>query len=101
MLKRSLFHKSKGENIEWIIKVCNNRRIEVNDFSRGQYSGSKNIGFKISMLRSDLYDYNDACIVVKEREYVLQVVIMLTEEINGYPLRIIIHLHHAYQITHL
>ena len=53
------------------------------------------------MLRSDLYDYNDACIVVKKREYFLQVVIMLTEEINGYPLRIIIHLHHTYQITHL
>ena len=35
------------------------------------------------MLRSDLYDYGDAYIVVKEREYVLQVVIMLTEEING------------------
>ena len=50
------------------------------------------------MLRSDLYDYNDACIVVKKREYFLQV---LTEEINGYPLRIIIHLHHTYQITHL
>ena len=55
------------------------------------------------MLRSDLYDYSDAYIVVKEREYVLQVVIMLTEEMNGQPLRIILHLHHAYQklITHL
>ena len=32
-----------------------------------QYSVNKNIRFKSSMLRSDLYDYSDAYIVVKGR----------------------------------
>ena len=40
---------------------------EVNDLSRGQYSVNKNIRFKTSMLRSDLYDYSDVYIVVKGR----------------------------------
>ena len=31
----------------------------------GQYSVNKNIRFKTYMLRSDLCDYSDACIVVK------------------------------------
>ena len=39
--------------------------IEVNDLSSGQYSASKNIRFKTSMLRS--HDYSDAYIVVKGR----------------------------------
>ena len=39
--------------------------IEVNYLSNGQYSVDKNIRFKISMLRSYLYDYSDAYIVVK------------------------------------
>ena len=39
--------------------------IEVNYLSNGQYSVNKNIRFKISMLRSYLYDYSDAYIVVK------------------------------------
>ena len=39
--------------------------IEVNDLSSGQYSASKNIRFKTSMLRS--HDYSNAYIVVKGR----------------------------------
>ena len=39
--------------------------IEVNDLSGSQYSVSKNIRFKTHMRRLDLYDSNDACIVVK------------------------------------
>ena len=39
--------------------------VEVNDLSSGQYSVNKNIRFKTSMLRLDLCDYSDACIVVK------------------------------------
>ena len=47
------------------MKVCYKKWIEVNDLSRDQYSPNKNIRFKTSMLRSDLFDYRDAYIVVK------------------------------------
>ena len=43
------------------------KSIEVNDLSSGQYSDSKNIRFKTSMLKSDLCGYSDAYIDVKER----------------------------------
>ena len=39
--------------------------IEVNDLSGGRYSVNKNIRFEIPMLKSDLYDYSDAYIVLK------------------------------------
>ena len=39
--------------------------VQVNDLSSGQYSSSKKIRFKTSILRSDLYDYSDAYIVLK------------------------------------
>ena len=48
------------------IKICDKKWIEVNDLSSGQYFVSKNIRSKTSMLRSELCDYNDAYIVVKE-----------------------------------
>ena len=35
--------------------------------SCGQYSVNKSIRFKTSLLRSDLYDYSDAYIVLKRR----------------------------------
>ena len=35
-------------------------QIEVNDLSGGQYSVSKNVGFKTAMLRSNLCYYSDA-----------------------------------------
>ena len=41
--------------------------IKVKDSSSDQYSINKNVGLKTSMLRSDLCDYSDAYIVVKER----------------------------------
>ena len=41
--------------------------IEVNDLLSGQYSVNKNITFKNLMLVSDLYDYSDGYIVVKQR----------------------------------
>ena len=41
--------------------------IEVNYLSNSQYFVNKNIGFKTPVLRSDLYDYSDAYIVVKGR----------------------------------
>ena len=39
--------------------------VETNDDVRGVYSLNKQIGFKISMLRSSLCDYSDAYILVK------------------------------------
>ena len=41
--------------------------IKLNDLSNGQYSVNKNIRFKTSKWRSDLFDYSDAYIVVKGR----------------------------------
>ena len=49
------------------VKVCDKKCIEVNDLLSGQYSINKNIRFVISMLRSDLCDYSDEYIVVKDR----------------------------------
>ena len=40
--------------------------IEVYDQSEKNYNPNKEIRIKTSMLRSDLCDFNDACIVVKE-----------------------------------
>ena len=42
------------------------KQIRVNDFSANKYSVDKKIWFKTSILRSDLCDYSDAYIVVKE-----------------------------------
>ena len=45
-----------------VSKFATTKLVEVNDLSSGQYSVNKNIRFKTSMLRSDLYDYSDAYI---------------------------------------
>ena len=37
---------------------------EINDETRGTYSPNKQIKFKMSLLRSSLCDYGDACILV-------------------------------------
>ena len=39
--------------------------VEINDESRGTYSVNRQINFKTSMLRSSLWDYSDAYIIVK------------------------------------
>ena len=49
------------------IKVCDKKWIEVNDLSGGQYLANKNIMCKTPMLRSDLCNFRDAYIVMKER----------------------------------
>ena len=38
--------------------------VEINDESRGTYNINSQIKFKTSMLRSSLYDYIDACMLV-------------------------------------
>ena len=50
-----------------VSKFVTKKWIEVNDLSIGQYSASKNINFKNSMLRSNLCDYSDAYIFAKRR----------------------------------
>ena len=40
--------------------------VKIDDNVRGEYSSDKQIKFKTAMLRSSLYDYNDAYILVKE-----------------------------------
>ena len=54
--------------IQLLNKPVTKKWIEVNDLSGGQYSFNKNIRFKIPMLRSDLFDYSDAYIVVKREK---------------------------------
>ena len=39
--------------------------VEINDEARGTYSPNKQIKFETAMLRSSLYDYSDAYILVK------------------------------------
>ena len=48
-----------------VSKSVTKKWIEVNDLSSCQYPVNKNISFKTSLLRSDLYDYSDAYTVVK------------------------------------
>ena len=47
------------------MKINDKKWVKVNDLSYGQYSDSKNIKLKTSMLRSDLCGYIDVYIVVK------------------------------------
>ena len=46
-------------------KFVTKKWIEVYDQSEGNYDVNKEIRTKTSLLRSDLCDYSDACIVVK------------------------------------
>ena len=53
-------------NDSTVSKFVTKKLVGVNDLPSGQYSMNKNIRFKNSMLRSDLCDYSDAYVVVKE-----------------------------------
>ena len=57
---------SKLLNDSTVSKFVTTKWVEVNDLSSGQYSVNKSITFKTSMLRSDLCDYCDGYIIVKE-----------------------------------
>ena len=61
---------SKLLNYSTVSKFVTKKWIEVNDLSSSQYSVHKNIRFKTSMLRSDLWDYGDAYIAKKGRKSV-------------------------------
>ena len=75
--------------------------IEVNDSSSSQYSDNKNIRFKTSMLRSDLWDYSHANIV--EKVIINATGINATNKRNKKLSRIMLCLDHVYQklTTHL
>ena len=47
-----------------LLKFRTRNWIEINDESRGNYANG-DIKFKTAMLRSNLYDYADSCILVK------------------------------------
>ena len=59
------YNISKLLNDSTVTNLLQNKWVEVNNLSIAQRSVNKNIRFKISVLRSDLYDYSDAYIVVK------------------------------------
>ena len=64
-------HKiSKLLNNSTASKFVTKKWVKVNDLWGGQYSVNKNIRFKTSTLRSNLWDYKDAQIVVKGRRSV-------------------------------
>ena len=46
-------------------KFRTKNRVEINDESRGTYSVNRQINFKTSLLRSSLWDYSDAYILIK------------------------------------
>ena len=56
---------SQLSNDSIISKFAAKKWIEVNDLWSGQYSVYKNITFRTSVLRLDLWDYSDTYIVVK------------------------------------
>ena len=58
---------SKLLNGPFVSKFVTKKWTKVNDLSSSQYSANKNIMFQTSMLRSDLWDYSDAYIVVRGR----------------------------------
>ena len=63
------FTKMLGAIIDEVPRFITKKWIEVHDQSSSaddRYKPSKQIRFKISMLRSDLCDYSNAYIVVKE-----------------------------------
>ena len=49
---------SKLLNDSTVSKFVTKKWIEVSDLSSGQHSVNKNMRFKASLLRSDLYDYS-------------------------------------------
>ena len=51
-------------------RLVTKKQIKVYDQSGGNYTVNKEITIKTSMLRSHLYDYSDAYIVVKENIFV-------------------------------
>ena len=51
--------------------------VEINDEARGTYSPNKQIKFKTSMLRSSLWDYGDAYILVKGNITVITIILRL------------------------
>ena len=50
----------------WPSKFGTRKWIKINDFPRRTYNTNSQIEFKTTMLKSNLYDYNDAYILVKE-----------------------------------
>ena len=48
-------------------KFLTKKQTKINDLSSSHYCANKNIRFKTSILRSNLCDYSDAYIAVKEQ----------------------------------
>ena len=66
MIKMEHYQISKLFSDSAVSKFVTRTCIKINDLLSGQYSLNKSIKFKTSMLRSDLCDYIDAYIVVKD-----------------------------------
>ena len=53
-----------GNIPDQVLRFVGKKWVEIYNESGGTYNVNKEIRFKTPMLRSDLCDYNDACIVV-------------------------------------
>ena len=53
--------------LNYLSKFKTKNWTEVNDHSRGNYNTNSNIRFKTTMLKSNLCDYSDPYILVKEK----------------------------------
>ena len=83
-IKLEHYKISKLLNDSIVSKFLTKKWIEINDLSSVQYSVTKMIMFKTSMLRSDIFDYSHTYIVLKGT-------------IDLLAKKIILHLDHAFQ----
>ena len=67
IIKMEHYKISKLLNDSTLSRFLTKKSIEINDLSSDQYSVSKNIEFKTSMLRTNLCHFSDEYIVVKEK----------------------------------
>ena len=61
------YKTSKLLNSSIASKFVTKKWVEITYSSSSQYSFAKNMRFRTSMLRTDLRDYDDVCIVVTGR----------------------------------
>ena len=66
IIKMKHFKVSKLLNDSTLSKFVTRKSVVVTDLPSGQYSVNKNIRFKTLMLRSDLFDFTEAYIFIRE-----------------------------------
>ena len=70
-----------GSTADKVSRFITKKWIEVHDQSGGAYNTNKQIRFKTSMLRSDLCDYSDHILLLKE--LLLLVLLLESMKLDG------------------